>query len=109
MDFETDFWDVVKVHGRVAKFYKAECEALWRTYSPEQQKAICEAIQHKLDVGMFVSYRPQDAMRDNAPLPPKQIIWSADKYFDHYHTTDPTDGFRKIYLPDQHKTIYVKN
>ena len=109
MDFEKDFWALVKDNGRVAHFYKAECEALWTTYTPEQQQAICTAIQRKLDAGMFVSFRPQDAMRDNVPRQPKRIIWSADRYFDRYHTTEPTDGWQMIFLKDQQKTIYVKN
>ena len=99
----------MKDRGRVAHFYKSECESLWTTYSPEQQKAICEAIERKLQEDKFVSFRPTDAMRDNAPKAPRMQVLSYDEHYRRYHTDLPQDGFRKIFLPDQQKTIYVKN
>ena len=47
MNFEENFWRLVKDRGRVANFYRNECEALWNNYSPEQQQAICESIEKK--------------------------------------------------------------
>ena len=109
MDFEEDFWKLVKDRGHVAPFYREECEALWTTYSPAQQKALCEAIKRKIDAGLFVSYRPNDAMRDNAPRTPKTQTLSYAEYYARFNTTDPINGWKKIFLPDQQKTIYVKN
>ena len=108
MNFE-DFWRLVKDHGHVAPFYRNECEALWNDFSPEQQQAICESIEKKLQSGRFVSFRPTEAMRDNAPRTPKQLVLSYNDYYALYHTTEPVNGFRKVFLPDQQKTIYIKN
>ena len=109
MDFEENFWSLVKNHGRVAHLYKSECEDLWTTFSPEQQQAICQSIKEKLTSGRFVSFRPTDAMKDNAPKPPKQQVLSYDEHYRRFGTDIPQGGFRKIFLPDQQKTIYIKN
>ena len=104
MDFQV-FWPLVSNHGRVAHLYRAECEQLWRTYSDEQQRAIYEAIERKLLSGRFVSYRPTDAIRDNAP---KKLIISADEYYRRYGTQANQDGWVRVFLPDEQRTIYVK-
>ena len=108
MNFEENFWHLVKDRGRVANFYRNECEALWNNYSPEQQQAICESIEKKLQSGRFVSYRPNEALLDNVPRAPKTEIISYDEHYRRFHTDVPQGGFKKIFLQDQHKTIYVK-
>ena len=108
MNFEENFWNLVKDRGRVANFYRNECEALWNNYSPEQQQAICESIEKKLQSGRFVSYRPNEALLDNVPRAPRTQVLSYDEHYRRYQTDVPQDGFKKIFLPDQHKTIYVK-
>ena len=108
MDFEQYFWRLVKDRGRVANFYRNECEALWNNYSPEQQRAICESLEQKLQSGRFVSYRPNEALLDNALKAPRKQVLSYDEHYRRYHTDVPQDGVQKIFLPDQHKTIYVK-
>ena len=104
MEFQV-FWTLVSNRGRVAHLYRAECEELWRTYSDGQQQAIYDAIERKLSSGRFVSYRPTDAIRDNAPK--KQII-SADEYYRRYKTQVNQDGWVRVFLPDEQRTIYVK-
>ena len=105
MEFQV-FWTLVANRGRVAHLYHAECEQLWRTFSPEQQQAIYNAIDYKLHSGRFVSYRPTDAIRDNAP---KKLIISADEYYRRYGTQANHDGWVRTFLPEQQKTIYIKN
>ena len=107
MDFE-DFWPLVENHGSVAYFHKNECEDLWHGLSPEQQQAIYDAIEKKLNAGMFVSFRPTDAIRDNLPKTPKIQIISADEYYRRYGTQANKDGWVRTFLPEQQKTIYVK-
>ena len=107
MDFEK-FWEIVKDHGRVAPFYRTECEYLWKNYTPAQQQAICETIERKLQTGKFVHYNPALAMQDNLPRQPKTKILSADEYYRIHHTTENEDGWVRTFLPDQHKTIYIK-
>ena len=106
MDFN-DFWPLVENHGSVAGYYKSEAEALWKTYSPEQQQAIYDSIKKKLSSARgFVHYVPTKAIRDNAPR--MQII-SYDEHYRRYKTDIAQDGFQKVFLKDQQKTIYVKN
>ena len=107
MDFQ-DFWTLVASRGRVAHFYQSECEHLWRTYSPEQQQQIYDTINEKLRAGKFVSYRPTDAIHDNAPKAPRTLIISADEYYRRYGTQTEHDGWKRTFLPEQQKTIYVK-
>ena len=107
MDFE-DFWPLVENHGSVAYFHKNECEDLWRGLSPEQQQAVYDAIQRKLNSGLFVHYDPAKAIRDNAPKAPRIQIISADEYYRRYGTQTDHDGWKRTFLPDQQKTIYVK-
>ena len=107
MNFE-DFWKLVEPRGRVARYYKDECIALWERYTPEQQQAIYDTIEMKINAGMFVSFRPTDAIRDNLPKAPKVQIISADEYYRRYHTQTNHDGWVRTFLPEQQKTIYVK-
>ena len=107
MEFEI-FWPLVASRGRVAHLYFSESEALWKTYTPEQQQAIYDAITEKLHSGRFVSYRPTDAIRDNAPKAPRIQIISADEYYRRYGTQANQDGWVRTFLPEQQKTIYVK-
>ena len=107
MDFQS-FWTLVADRGRVAHFYLSECEHLWSTYTPEQQQQIYDAISEKLRTGKFVSFRPNDAILDNAPKAPKIQIISADEYYRRYGTQTNHDGWQRTFLPEQQKTIYVK-
>ena len=107
MDFE-DFWILVANRGRVAHYYKDECVALWKKYTPAQQQAIYDAIEKKIRAGKFVSFRPNEAILDNVPAAPQTQILSYDEHYRRYGTDMPQDGFQKVFLPDQHKTIYVK-
>ena len=108
MDFNL-IWDVLKDRGRVAHFYQMECEYLWSTFSEEQQQAIFDAIQTKLNSGRFVHYNPANALRDNVPKQRKIQILSYADYYRTFGTTEEQGGWIKKYLPDQQKTIYVKN
>ena len=105
MDFENDFWPLVENHGSVASFHKNECEYLWRTLTPEKQEAVYASIKRKLNSGLFVHYDPAKAIRDN--LPKVQII-SGDEYYRRYETQTEQNGWKRTFLPDQQKTIYVK-
>ena len=107
MNFE-EFWTLVENHGSVAYFHKNECENLWRGLTAEQQQAVYNAIQRKLDLGLFVHYDPTKAVRDNLPKAPKIQTISGEEYYRRYQTQTPQDGWRRVFLPDQQKTIYIK-
>ena len=83
----------------------AECLRLWESLNARQQQQIYETIRSKLQAGKFVHYDPVKAIRDNAP---KVQIISADEYYRRYQTQENQDGWVRTFLPEQHKTIYVK-
>ena len=101
-------WDLVKNHGGVAEFYKMEAAQLWNSYSDEQREHIYRSVENKLMNGRFVHYNPVKAFQENAPKAPRTIIISADEYYRRYGTQENRDGWVRTFLPDQHKTIYVK-
>ena len=94
-------------HGVVpSEIHDAEEE--WNKYSLEQQRAIYRSIRDKIRAGKFVNYHPVLAIRDNVPKPPRVQIISADEYYRRYNTQVNQDGWVRTFLPDQQKTIYVK-
>ena len=108
MDFD-EIWTLLKDRGRVAHFYQEETAALWNSFSAEQQQQIFDAIKKKLDAGnLYVDYRPPFAIRDNLPKTPKYRILSYDEHYRRYGTDAPQDGYMRVFLEDQQKTIYVK-
>ena len=102
-----DFWSLVSGRGRVAHFYRLECEAMWKNYTPAQQQAICESIERKIRRGEFVHFVPSKAMIDNVPKAPKTIVLSYDEYYRTFKTTEPQDGW-VMQNPTGNKVIYVK-
>ena len=103
MDFDV-FWNIVANHGRVARFYRHECEQQWTTFTDDQQQAICDAIQRKLQSGGFVHYNPAYAMLDNAPQ--KEVL-TMSQYYDRFHTTGLQPGWRTE-NPTGQQVLYVK-
>ena len=100
-------WKMLDEHGVIERM-KGEAAALWDTYNLEQQRHIYRSIRDNIRAGKFVNYNPVKAIRDNAPKPPRYQIWTADKYYEHYGTQENKDGWRRVFLKDQQRTIYVK-
>ena len=107
MDF-LEIWKILSCRGRVAHFYREECEYLWSTFTPQQQQQIYESITKKLNSGRFVHFNPANAIRDNIPQQRTIRQLSYDDYYRIFHTTEEQGGWKKIFLPEQQKTIYVK-
>ena len=94
-------------HGMVPdEIHDAEEE--WNKYNLAQQRIIYRTIRDKIIAGKFVNYHPVLAIRDNAPKAPRIQIISADEYYRRYGTQANHDGWRRVFLPEQQKTIYVK-
>ena len=83
----------------------AECLRLWENLTERQQQQIYDTIRAKLQAGKFVHYDPVKAIKENTPK--KQII-SADEYYRRYKTQVNQDGWVRVFLPDEQRTIYVK-
>ena len=56
----------------------------------------------------FVHYNPVKAIRENVPKERRQQQLSFDDYYRTYGTTEEVDGWRRVFLPQLEKTIYVK-
>ena len=107
MDFE-NFFKLVETHGSVANYHKDECREIWSRLSIEDQNSIFNAIDNKLRAGKFVHFNPVMAIRDNKPRAPVWKILSYDEYVKLKGTDIPKDGWTKKFLPDEHRTIFIK-
>ena len=85
-----------------------ECLRLWDTFTEHQQQYIYQTIYNKLQAGKFVHYDPVQAIQDNLPKAPKIQTITADEYYRRYGTQTNHDGWVRTFLPEQQKTIYVK-
>ena len=101
-------WQLIGNRGCVADFYKSEAARVWSGYTLEQQREIYRAIRDKLNAGNFVHYNPVKAIRENVPKERRQQQLSYNDYYRTYGTTEEVDGWRRVFLPQLEKTIYVK-
>ena len=78
----------------------------WNKRSPAAQKAMLDYVKDKgvpqwKNPYFFVIDFPEPRQR-------RQQTLSYADYYARYHTTEETDGWVRTFLPDQHKTIYIK-
>ena len=83
----------------------AECLRLWETFSAAQQQQIYGTIRNKLQTGKFVHYDPVKAIQENAP---KAQVISADAYYRIYGTQANQDGWKRVFIKEEQRTVYVK-
>ena len=100
-------WALLESHG-VVPSKKAACAQLWATFTLEQQRDIYRRIRDKLREGKFVHYDPVRAIRENAPKAPKWKVLSYNEHYRLYGTDIAQEGWKKVFLKEQQKTIYVK-
>ena len=109
MEFFEFIWSLLEKHGSVAWKYKDDAMREWAKYNVVEKRYIYAAIKKKLAAGYFVSYLPHKAIDENAPRSSKNKQLSYNDYYTKYGTTEELDGWKKIYLPNEQKTIYIKN
>jgi hypothetical protein len=85
-----------------------EASRIWSGYTLDEQRKIYSRIRDKLRAGAFVSYYPDMAILENAPKEREQQQLSFSDYYRKYGTTEEVDGWRRVFLPQLEKTIYVK-
>ena len=100
-------WALLRTHG-VVPSEEQLAQSEWNKYNLDQKRAIYRTIRDKIRAGKFVNYHPHLAIRENAPKPPRYISISAEKYYEIYKTQNNHDGWVRTFLPNQHRTIYVK-
>ena len=85
-----------------------KCKSLWDSFSLEEQRIIYRTIRKKKSEKIFVDYNPLLAIRHNIPKKPTYRILSFNDYYTRFGTTEEQGGWKKIYQPEQQKTIYIK-
>lgn len=103
-----EIWALLSPQGEF-KRRRGACERLWQGYEPGRQEAIYNTIAGKLQRGEFVNQNPYFAIEDNTQeaRPRLQTLSYAD-YFARFGTTEEQGGWRRRFLPEEHKTVYVK-
>ena len=99
-NFET-FWALFNPDPEFNNRQRA-CRALWEQKG-KQQQAILDFLKSGKQRSSPNPYYFLADFREQ----PKQILSYAD-YYARFGTTEETDGWQRQYLPDQQKTIYVK-
>ena len=84
-----------------------KCQRLWESFSSEKQDFVYRTILEKKERKSFVDYNPLFAIEKNSAPPRPQTLSYAD-YYARYGTTLETDGWRRVFLPNEQKTIYIK-
>ena len=100
-DFD-DFWrayqpDEIRYPNRKLATYD-----LWRKKSKAEQSAMLKYVQKN---GSPEWKNPFFFVLDFIP---RREVLSFDEYYSRYGTTEEKDGWTKKFLPEEHKTIYVK-
>lgn len=86
---------------------RGKCRDLWNSFSLEKRQYIYCRIEEKKKRKEFVDYNPLFAIQKNSALPKPQEL-SYDDYFQRFGTTEEQNGWRRVFLPDEQRTIYVK-
>ena len=97
-----DFWDLFDPDPEFNNRQRA-CRQLWEQKGEQQQ-----AILAFLKSGKQRSSNNPYYFLADFRLPKPQILSFAE-YYAKFGTTEETDGWKRTFLPDQQKTIYVKN
>ena len=83
------------------------CKTLWDSLPLGTQRHIYSTIRKKKTEKIFVDYNPLLAIRHNMPEANQQVLSFAE-YYAKYGTTEDTDGWRRVYLPERQTTIFVR-
>ena len=84
------------------------CKELWDSFPIEKQRIIYSTIRKKKIEKKFVDYNPLLAIRHNCPLSRPSQQLSFNDYYNKFGTTEEQNGWHRQFLPEQQKTIYVK-
>lgn len=101
-------WPLLYDHGASARKEEGT-RRYWATLSPEQQRYVYTTISTKLREDKFVQYDPIRAIKENLPKVKKQKqILSFDAYYAQFGTTEEQNGWRRVFIKEQQKTVFVK-
>ena len=83
------------------------CKTLWDSLPLDQQRAIYTQIRKKKLEKRFVDYNPLLAIKHNMPQSRQQVM-SFNDYYARFGTTEEQGGWKRVFMAEQQKTIYVK-
>ena len=121
MDSKTfqELWQLLQpsmTFGTRGRYEK--CLSYWNAMDEAQRNRIYQHIAAKKQQGQYVNPNPcfaiNDAMQEDEYARAKAAakagpqILSFDEYYARYGTTEEKDGWTKKFLPEERKTIYVK-
>ena len=98
------FWDLFNPDSQYNN-RKAATWLLFRSRSVEDQKAMIADIQEN---GAPKNRNPYFYVFDFHRRAPRQQTMSFDDYYKKYGTTEETDGWKRVFKPEERRTIYVK-
>ena len=101
-----DMWSVLYDHGASDKKEEGT-RRYWASLTPEQQHEAFTTISKKLKEGKFVQYDPIRAIKENIK-PVCALQMAFEDYYKKYGTTEDTDGWKRKFLPEERRTVYVK-
>ena len=97
-----EFWDLYQPDWQYNN-RRGATDLLWSQCPPEKQQAIMNWLHdHRPPQGRNPYFFVQD-------FKIRQQILSFNDYYAKFGTTDEQGGWERKFLPEQQKTIYVKN
>ena len=100
MDFIT-FWDTYNPDVEFAN-RRAATELEWNKCSPEKRQAIMQWLQeHRPPKGRNPYFFVLD-------FTVRRQILSFDAYYAQFGTTEEQNGWRRVFIKEQQKTVFVK-
>lgn len=96
------FWELFNPDPEFNNRQRA-CWMLWEQKSEQQRHAVIEFLRNGKQRSSVNPYYFLADFRDR----PRQILSYTD-YYGRYGTTEEKDGWVRTFLPEQQKTIYVK-
>ena len=107
MDFNV-IWQLLLQNGASPKKEEGT-RRYWQNLSDDKQQAAFNNISRKLAAQDFVHYDPIRAIKENSWQAPKPQTLSFNDYYAKFGTTEEQNGWRRVFIPNQQKTIYIKN
>ena len=86
---------------------RKRCLRLWETFTLAKQRTIYRTIRDRKKEHLFVDYNPLFAIERFSKGPQRQTLSFGD-YYAKFGTTEEQNGWRRVFLPKQQKTIYIK-
>ena len=96
------FWDLFNPDPEFNNRQRA-CRVLWEQKREQQRQAVIEFLRNGRQRSSVNPYYFLADFRERS----RQILSYTD-YYNRYGTTEEKDGWVRTFLPEQQKTIYVK-